>query len=95
MKDTAVKKLVFPWIKNYCFSSCMYWKEAHLLVLEEDTTVIVTHCFHVCSSIWCQCEHWLNELASLAQVKIAAVLLFTHSVITSVVYNVGFIHILW
>jgi len=94
MKDSVITKLVFPWIKNYSFSSCMYRKEGHLLVLEENTTVIVTHCFYVCSSIWCQCEHWLNELASLVQVKIAAVLLFTPSVITSAVYNFGFIHIL-
>jgi len=27
MKDSVITKLVFPWIKNYCFSSCMYWKK--------------------------------------------------------------------
>jgi hypothetical protein len=89
-----ITRLVFPCIKKYCVSSCTYWKEVHLLVLEVNTSVLVTHCFHMRSSIWCHCEHWLNELASLAQVKIEAVLLITPSVITCVVYNV-FIHISW
>jgi hypothetical protein len=95
MKDSVITKFVFVWIKKYFVSSCMYWKEVHLLGLEVDTTVIVTHCFYMCSSIWCQCEHWFNELASLAKVKIAAFLLFITSVVACVVYNIWFMHILW